>query len=162
MKTHARLAKALDLAMKASREQVVRGRDLPPAMRTFLIHQGCLPEIMKGWYFLIPPDAPRGETALWHANFWSFLGLYLEDRGPYCLSPEVSLDLLSGETATPVHVTAILESGGNNVTTLRFADTGITTSLLTYKARLPANPVVLRGLRLMPPGYALADSKPLA
>ena len=60
MKTHTRLAKALDLAMKASREQVVRGRDLPPAMRTFLIRQGCLLEIMKCWYFLIPPDAPKG------------------------------------------------------------------------------------------------------
>jgi len=160
MKTHARLAKALDLARKASREQVVRGKDLPPAMRTFLIKQGCLLEIMKGWYFLIPPDAPRGETALWHANFWSFLGLYLEDRGPYCLSPEISLDLLSGETSTPVQVTALLESGGNNVTTLRFSDTGITTSLLTYKARLPAHPVVLRGLRLMPPGHALARATP--
>lgn len=160
MKTHARLAKALDLAMKASREQVVRGGDLPPAMRTFLIRQGCLLEIMRGWYFLIPPDAPRGETALWHANFWSFLGLYLEDRGPYCLSPEISLDLLSGETATPVQVTAILESGGNNVTKLRFADTGMSTSLLTYKARVPANPVVLRGLRLMPPGHALARVTP--
>lgn len=157
---HTRLAKALDLAMKASREQVVRGRDLPPAMRTFLIAQGCLLEIMKGWYFLIPPDAPKGETALWHANFWSFLSLYLEDRGSYCLSPEISLDLLSGETATPAQVTAILESGGNNVTTLRFADTGITTSLLTYKARLPANPVVLRGLRVMPPGHALARVTP--
>jgi hypothetical protein len=27
---------------------------------------------MKGWYFLIPPHAPRGETALWHGNFWAF------------------------------------------------------------------------------------------
>ncbi len=160
MRIHTRLAKALDLAMKASRELVVRGKDLPPAIRTFLIRQGCLLEIMRGWYFLIPPDAPKGETALWHANFWSFLSLYLEDRGPYCLSPEISLDLLSGETATPVQVTAILESGGNNVTKLRFADTGITASLLTYKARLPSTPVLVRGLRLMPPGHALARVTP--
>lgn len=160
MKTHVRLAKALDLAVKKSREQVVRGRDLPPATRTFLIRQGCLLEIMKGWYFLVPPDAPRGETALWHANFWSFLSLYLEDRGDYCLSAEISLDLLSGETATPVQVTALRASGGNNVIPLRFADTGITASLLTYKARLPANPVMLRGLRLMPAGHALARVTP--
>jgi len=160
MKTHARLAKALALAVKKSREQVVRGRDLPPATRTFLIRQGCLLAIMKGWYFLVPPDAPRGETSLWHANFWSFLSLYLEDRGDYCLSAEISLDLLSGETATPVQVTALLASGGNNVIPLRFADTGITASLLTYTARLPAHPVVLRGLRLMPAGHALARVTP--
>ncbi|NDG72960.1 MAG: cell filamentation protein Fic, partial [Proteobacteria bacterium] len=104
MKTHARLAKALESALKVAREQVVRGRDLPPGARTFLIQQGCLLEIMKGWYFLVPPHAPHGETALWHGNFWAFLGLYLEDRvgNDYCLSPEISLDLHSGETATPV------------------------------------------------------------
>lgn len=58
MKTHTRLAKALDAALQAAREQVVRGRDLPAGVRTFLIQQGCLLEIMKGWYFLVPPMRP--------------------------------------------------------------------------------------------------------
>jgi len=162
MKPHARLAKALEIAMKVAMEQVVRGPDLPQGVRTFLIQQGCLLEIMKGWYFLIPPDAPRGETALWHGNFWAFLSLYLEDRAnqQYCLSPEISLDLQSGETTTPTQVTALLARGGNNVTMLRFSGTDITASLLTYKAKLPAKPVVYRGLNVMPVGHALARVTP--
>lgn len=164
MKLHARLAQALDIALKNTRDNVVRGRDLPQGIRTFLIKQGCLLEIMKGWYFLVPPDAPRGETALWHGNFWSFLSLYLEDRvgKDYCLSPEISLDLQSGETATPTQVIALLARGGNNVTSLRFADTGISCSLLTYAApgRLPAKPAEFRGLNLMPIGHALARVTP--
>lgn len=162
MKTHTRLAKALESALKVAREQVVRGRDLPPVARTFLIQQGCLLEIMKGWYFLVPPHAPRGETALWHGNFWAFLSLYLEDRvgNDYCLSPEISLDLQSGETATPVQATAILARGGNNTVTLRFAETNISCSLLTYSGKLPAQRSTYRGLNLMPVGYALARVSP--
>jgi len=162
MKTHARLAKALETALKVAREQVVRGRDLPTGVRTFLIQQGCLLEIMKGWYFLVPPHAPRGETALWHGNFWAFLSLYLEDRvgNDYCLSPEISLDLQSGETATPVQAAAILARGGNNTVTLRFAETNISCSLLTYMGKLPAQRYTYRGLNLMPVGYALARVSP--
>ena len=162
MKTHTKLAKALDTALKVAREQVVRGRDLPTGVRTFLIQQGCLLEIMKGWYFLVPPHAPRGETALWHANFWAFLSLYLEDRveNDYCLSPEISLDLQSGETATPVQAAAILARGGNNTVSLRFAETNISCSLLTYTGKLPAQRSIYRGLNLMPVGYALARVSP--
>lgn len=76
--------------------------------------------------------------------------------------PEISLDLQSGETATPTQVITILSRGGNNTTTLRFSDTGITCPLLTYAApdRLPANPVKYRGLNLMPVGHALARVTP--
>lgn len=162
MKPHSRLAKALDTALKVATEQVVRGRNLPTGIRTFLIREGCLLEIMKGWYFLVPPHAPRGETALWHANFWAFLSLYLEDRvgRDYCLSPEISLDLQSGETATPTQVTAVLARGGNNEVTLRLAGTSTCCSLLTYKGKLPAQRATYRGLNLMPVGYALAKVTP--
>ncbi len=164
MKPHVRLAQALEAAMKVAREHVIHGPDLPQHQRTYLIKQGCLLEIMKGWYFLVPPDAPRGETALWHGSFWSFLSLYLEDRvgQEYCLSPKISLDLQSGETATPTQVIVLLGRGGNNTTTLRFADTDITCSLLTYAApdRMPAKPAKFRGLNLMPTGHALARVTP--
>jgi len=151
-------------ALNVARDQVVSGPDLSQHVRAFLVKQGCLLEIMRRWYFLVPPDAPRGETALWHGHFWTFLSLYLEDRvgEEYCLSPEISLDLQSGETATPTQAVAILSRGGNNITTLRFADTGIFCSLLTYAApeRLPANPVEYRSLNLMPVGHALARVTP--
>lgn len=46
MKTHAKLAKALETALKVAREQVVRGRDLPSEVRKFLIQKGYLLEII--------------------------------------------------------------------------------------------------------------------
>src|SRR5579864_2503439 len=158
MKLHERLAKYLKIAHNVARDQVVRGRDLSQPVRQFLLAQGCLLEVMKGWYFLVPPETPKGETALWHGNFWSFLGLYLQDRvgESYCLSAEISLDLQSGETRTPAQVTALLAEGGNNTVPLRFADTDLTCSLLTYKdpARLPPRSISYRGLKLMPVGHA--------
>ena len=164
MKPHERLAKYLKAAQKAAREQVVRGRDLSQPVREFLVGQGCLLEVMKGWYFLVPPATPLGETALWHGNFWAFLGLYLQDRvgKNYCLSAELSLDLQSGETRTPTQVTALLAEGGNNTITLRFADTDLRCSVLTYKdpKRLPSRTVTYRGLNLMPVGHALARVTP--
>jgi hypothetical protein len=164
MKPHERLAKYLKAAQKAAREQVVRGRDLSQPVREFLVRQGCLLEVMKGWYFLVPPATPLGETALWHGNFWAFLGLYLQDRvgENYCLSAELSLDLQSGETRTPTQVTALLAEGGNNTITLRFADTDLRCSVLTYKdpKRLPSRTVTYRGLNLMPVGHALARVTP--
>ncbi len=165
MKPHERLAKNLQVAHSVAREQVVHGPDLPQSVRTYLIAQGCLLEVMKGWYFLVPPSTPRGETALWHGNFWAFLGAYLEDRvgkKGYCLGAEISLDLHSGETRTPSQVTALLERGGNNTITLRFDNTDLTCSLLTYKDpnRLPPNPTVYRGLNIMPVGHALSRVTP--
>jgi len=164
MKLHERLAKYLKIAHNVARDQVVRGRDLSQPVRQFLLAQGCLLEVMKGWYFLVPPETPKGETALWHGNFWSFLGLYLQDRvgEHYCLSAEISLDLQSGETRTPAQVTALLAEGGNNTVTLRFADTDLTCSLLTYKdpTRLPLRSISYRSLKLMPAGHALARVTP--
>lgn len=164
MKPHLRLARYLKAAHDVAREQVVRGRDLSQPVRRFLIDQGCLLEVMKGWYFLVPPGTAAGETALWHGNFWAFLGLYLKDRmgKNYCLSAELSLDLQSGETRTPSQVTALLAEGGNNSIRLRFAGTNLTCSLLTYKdpSRLPSRIVEFRGLNLMPAGHALARVTP--
>ena len=76
------------------------------------------------------------------------------------LSPEISLDLQSGETATPVQATALLARGGNNTVTLQFAETNISCSLLTYTGKLPAQRSTYRGLNLMPVGYALARVSP--
>ena len=99
------------------------------------------------------------------ANFWAFIGLYLQDRvgENYCLSAELSLDLQSGETRTPPQVTALLAEGGNNTITLRFADIDLRCSVLDlhrYPKRLPSRTVTYRGLNLMPVGHALARVTP--
>jgi len=46
MKMRLRLAQALEAVLKVARDQVVRGPDLSQHVRTFLVKQGCLLEIM--------------------------------------------------------------------------------------------------------------------
>ena len=60
---------------------------------------------MKGWYVPARPDEPPGESTSWYASFWSFVAVYLRERfeGDWCLSPEQSLSLLTGDwTVIPV------------------------------------------------------------
>lgn len=160
MKTQARLAKARQLAAEKADGRVVRGRDLPPAYRSLLIREGMLPAIIKGWYFFVDPESPADLATLWREEFWHFLHLHLASRGGYCLGPENSIDLRSGHAEPPEHVTALLESGGNNTVRLRLANTGTACSLLTYKAHHPNDIPTIAGMRVMPVGYALARVSP--
>lgn len=95
---HEKLANALR-ALQAVTEgggrvrYVVRGRELKASDRRMLQDYGHLREILKGWYFVSDPNAAPGDTTLFFANFWEYLGLYLADRFQtnYCLNPEHSL-----------------------------------------------------------------------
>ncbi len=153
------LARHLSAANAIARDGVVRGKDLTQRQREFLVKAGCLIEVMKGWYLLAPPGVDAGDTTLWHGNFWTFLGFYLEERfdDGYCLTAETSLDLRAGQTRTPAQVIIMIREGGNNRIELSFG-----TSILTYRdeARLPAQPTKFRGLNVMSPGMALARVSP--
>lgn len=54
MTHHQLLASHLDAAHKPARESVIRGKEITQRQRTFLAKEGCLIEIMKGWYVLAP------------------------------------------------------------------------------------------------------------
>ncbi len=159
MTPHETLARYLRAATAVARESVVRGKDLNQRQRSFLIKAGCLLEVMKGWYLLAPPGVQPGDTTLWHGNFWTFLGFYLEERfgGGYCLTAETSFDLWAGQTRTPDQVIVMTQQGGNNRIDLAFG-----TSIVTYRddARLPTQPTKLRGVNVMPQGMALARLAP--
>jgi len=153
------LARYLEAVKAVARESVVRGKDLTQRQRRFLLKAGCLIEVMKGWYLLAPPGVQGGDTTLWHGNFWTFLGLYLDERfgGGYCLTAETSLDLWAGQTRTPQQVIVVTREGGNNRIDLAFG-----TSIVTYRdvARMPAQVTKFGGVNLMPPGMALARVSP--
>ena len=144
MTHHQLLASHLDAAHKIARESVIRGKDLTQRQRTFLAKEGCLIEIMKGWYLLAPPGVDAGDTTLWHGNYWAFLAFYLEERfgDDYCVTAETSLDLWAGQTKTPTQAIVMTRSGGNNQLTLNFGS-----SLLAYRdeARMPPRVTKLRG-----------------
>ncbi len=122
--------------------------------RTLLVDTGFLRPVMKGWYICGRPSDQQGDTTAWYASFWAFMSGYLGKRfgKRYCLNPEASLMLHTGNTTVPRQVTCVtMESGTSKV------DLPFDTSLLVYpdKKRVPRARVEVRGLQVWPVAEAL-------
>ncbi len=152
-------SEALSRVHKAAHHHIVRSSDVSRADRELLIRGRWLQPIVRGWYLLVRPDAPPGESSPWYASFWEFLGLYLQnlygDR--YCLSAESSLDLHINAVTIPKQVIAIAKKGNNLPLILPF-----NTSLLTYgdPSNIPEEQVQIKGVRAMSLPLALCRASP--
>src|ERR1035437_6375534 len=93
-KIQAKLAEALERVSAAARKQVVQSAQLRRPDRELLTDRGYLVEIIKGWYLLSRPVEKPGDSTAWHAAFWDFLSVYLQERfgSDYCLSATSSVD----------------------------------------------------------------------
>lgn len=156
-----RLASALKTLKRLQDKQdgVVESADLPEAQRKLLVDQGFLRPVVKGWYVCVnPADAP-GDTTIWYASFWAFLAGYLRKRfgKRYCLNPEASLLLQTGNTVVPRQVVVATKLGGSNTLELPHE-----TSLLVYRdgARVPRTRTEVRGLQAWPLAEALCRVGP--
>ncbi len=114
---------------------------------------------MKGWYICGSPSDNDGETTAWYASFWAFVSGYLGKRfgKRYCLNPEASLMLQTGNTTVPRQVTCVTIDSGTSKVDLPFD-----TSLLVYpdRNRVPAARVEIRGLQAWPVAEALCLAGP--
>ncbi len=112
----------------------IRSGDLTRTDRERLVTNGFLQEVMKGWYIAASPDETRGESTAWYASFWGFCATYLDERfdSEWCLSPEQSLLLHSGNWSVPSQLLIRHPKAGNKVTNLPHE-----TSLLDIRATLP-------------------------
>lgn len=157
---HRDLAHALDHATKAGPKGVVRSAHLRRGDRELLRRAGYLKDIVKGWYFLVRPGLPAGESTAWYASFWNFLETYLAERfdDDYCLSAVASLELHVGTTVIPRQVVAMTAHGGKTLLNLPH-----NTSVLVYQDEkvLPKEVVIVNGLRVMPLPYALYRLPPV-
>ncbi len=83
--------------------------------RERLLNSGFLVEVMKGWYIPARPDETQGESTAWYASFWAFSSSYLNERfgAEWCLSPEQSLNLLTGDWTVPRQLMVRAPRGGN-------------------------------------------------
>lgn len=134
---------------------VVEASDLKEdAQRAVLVDTGFLRPVMKGWYICSSPSDNDGDTTAWYASFWAFVSGYLGKRfgKRYCLNPEASLLLHTGNTTVPRQVTCVTVDSGTSKVDLPFD-----TSLLVYpdKNRVPAARVEVRGLQVWPVAEAL-------
>jgi len=157
-----KLAESLDALRELQDRGVVaiRAADLSRAHRERLLKNGFLREVMKGWYRPARPDDAAGESTAWYASFWSFCAAYLRERfgsSEWCLSPEHSLSLHTGNHAVPPQLVVRSPRGGNKATALPYG-----TSLLDVRAAVPEDKGIEErdGLRLFSLPAALIASSP--
>ena len=134
---------------------VVESADLKDDdQRPMLVETGFLRPVMKGWYICSSPSDNNADTTAWYASFWAFVSGYLGKRFGkwYCLNPEASLLLQTGNTTVPRQVTCVTIDSGTTKVDLPFD-----TSLLVYpdKNRVPNARVEVRGLQVWPVAEAL-------
>jgi len=103
----AKLAESLEVleALQKEGSVAIRSADLSRVHRERLLKGGFLREVMKGWYIPARPDELAGESTAWYACFWDFCAAYLRERfgDAWCLSPEQSLLLHTGNRTVPVN-----------------------------------------------------------
>src|SRR3979409_165782 len=126
----------------------IRPRELSRTHRERLLRTGFIREVMKGWYVPARPDEPPGDSTSWYASFWAFAAAYLRDRfdRDWCLNPEQSLSLLTGDWTVPKQLLVRTPKGGNKPTGLLF-----NTSIFDMRLALPAQSDMeeREGLRLV-------------
>lgn len=98
----------------------IRAADMTRTHRERLLKNGFIREVMKGWYIPARPDEAPGESTAWYASFWGFTKDYLNTRfnQEWCLSPEQSLALHSGNWTVPKQLLVRTPKGGNKPTGL--------------------------------------------
>ncbi len=111
------LAKALERAKAVCVDDFVKSTDLDRKSREVLVEHDFLSPIIRGWYLFTTPEPDEtGTSTAWYGSFWKFLKTYLTDRFGkygYCISPESSVDLYSGETTIPKQVIIYTKSPSN-------------------------------------------------
>lgn len=156
-----KLAESLSV-LKALQDQghvAVRASELTRTHRERLLRNGFIREVMKGWYIPARPDEPAGESTSWYASFWGFCAAYLGERfgSAWCLSPEQSLSLHTGNWSVPRQLLVRAPKGGNKPTGLLFD-----TSIFDLRLELPARQdmEVKDGLRIFTLPAALIACPP--
>ncbi len=119
---HEKLAQSLAELAKLQDQgaRVIRSSQLSRTHRERLTKGGFLQEVFKGWYLPGRPGEPLGNTSTWFAGMRNFISGYCDERfgNDWHLSPEQSLQLLSGERALPLQLQIWTKDGHNQLVTL--------------------------------------------
>jgi prophage maintenance system killer protein len=116
-----KLADALREAAAIRSGNIVNSSNLKPTTRTFLVSEGYLKQIVRGWY-LFDADVSAGkagESALWYQSIWQFIGQYATKN--ILLPNDMSLMVIK-KSDKP---TEIIDFNHVNVLTLEFALAGL-------------------------------------
>ncbi len=136
-------------------KSIVHTEDLDRTAREALVANGFLRPVIKGWYMPSRPDEEDGDSTAWYANALEFVGRYCTHRfgDAWCLSPDFSIRIQTGNTSLPQQVLVHAPGGQNSLIQLPGNH-----SILDYRASaLPDKQhlTVVLGVRLMTMEYAL-------
>jgi len=95
---------------------IIKANDLSRTHKERLIANGFIREVIKGWYISCPSDEKQGETMSWYVSYWIFIASYIDTRfaKEWCLSPEQSLSLHSGNFMVPPQLLIRSPKASNN------------------------------------------------
>ena len=131
-----KLAESLAVLKKLQDKGIVaiHTKNLTRTHRERLVKNGFIKEVMKGWYIPARPEEPVGESTVWYASFWGFCADYLHSRfgNQWCLSPEQSLSIHSGNWNVPGQLLVRTPKGGNKPISLLHK-----TSIIDVRLKLP-------------------------
>ncbi len=137
----------------------IRAKDMTRTHRERLLKNGFIKEVMKGWYISSRPDESVGESTAWYASFWDFCSNYLNSRfdDMWCLSPEQSLSIHSGNWNVPKQLLVRSPKGGNKPIYLLFD-----TSIFDLRLALPNQEDItaIDGIQVMSLPSALVSCAP--
>ncbi|NRA87640.1 MAG: cell filamentation protein Fic, partial [Rhizobiales bacterium] len=157
-----KLATSLEVFKKLQDSSVlaIRSSDLTRVHRERLLKNGFIEEVMKGWYIPAWPHERVGESTAWYASYWAFCSAYLSTRfkSEWCLSPEQSLAIHSGNTQVPKQLLVRSPRARNKITNLPH-----NTSLFDVKSALPKieHLQIQDGLRIFSLASALVSCSPM-
>jgi hypothetical protein len=112
----------------------IHTKNITRTHRERLLKNGFIKEVIKGWYISARPEESVGESTAWYSSFWGFCADYLNSRfdDQWCLSPEQSLSIHSGNWNIPAQLFVRTPKGGNKPTSLLYD-----TSLMDVRLNLP-------------------------
>ncbi len=118
-----KLVKALEELQKHQNNSdvaIISASQLSANQKKLLKANGFIKEVIKGWYISTRPDERDGDTTSWYMSFWSFVSTYVNSRfgTDWCLSPEQSLLLHSGNTVIPTQLLVRSPKANNNIVQL--------------------------------------------
>lgn len=111
-----------------------------------LVENGFLQEVIRGWYISVKPGEAPGSSSSWYPTFWYFISTYFNERfeDQWCLSPEQSIALHSGNYTVPTQLLVRSPKASNNNTKLLY-----NTSFFELKSKIPDKQnISIEGMKL--------------
>lgn len=156
-----KLAESLEVLKELQDKGVmaIKATELSRVHRERLSKNGFLSVVMKGWYLSVPASEQQGDSTSWYASYWHFCARYLSDRyaNTYCISPEQSLLLHSGNWTVPQQLIIRSTKGVNSQISLPH-----NTSLFSIKSPLVNGAEIqeINGIRMLTLSAALVHCSP--